>query len=259
MKTPGLTSWVVSANEGASHTNALIDDLRIYQALSDANGKWGGYDQFLKVYETKLLSYGLSGNDYIDFYDADTSEKSNRLTLCYADFLAMESLKSVSAEFNEPYENAMKIVNEGYISNDFPLYYSWYSYDQRKYAEDDLNMAEEMVTLLYLAEIDRLPDQTLSWLKKKMANGGIKARYTIKGKVVAGYNYDSTAVYALVAMLADEIGDIELRGNALKRMELMRINDTSLSYNGGFGIEDGSGITSFDQVMPVLAYQYAEN
>ena len=259
MKTPGLTAWVVSANEGASDTNALVDDFRIYQALSEANGKWGGYDQFLKAYEANLFKYGLSENKYVDFYDADTKGKSNRLTLCYADFMAMKSLKSVNAEFNGPYDNAVKLVKEGYISDDFPLYYSWYNYDEMKYGEDDLNMAEEMVTLLHLAEAKILPDKTISWLKDKMANGGIKARYTIQGKVVEGYNYDSTAVYALVAMTADEIGDIELRGDALKRMELMRINDKSLSYNGGFGIEDGSGIVSFDQVMPILAYQYAVN
>lgn len=259
MKTPGLTAWMVSAKEGTSQTNALIDDLRIYQALSEANGKWGGYDQFLKVYEENLFKYGLSENNFIDFYDADTKKKSNRLTLCYADFMAMKSLKSVNAEFNGPYENAVKLVKDGYIGDDFPLYYSWYNYEEMEYVEDDLNMAEEMVTLLHLAEAKMLPDKTILWLKDKMTNGGIKARYTIQGKVVEGYNYDSTAVYALVAMIADEVGDAELRGDALKRMELMRINDKSLSYNGGFGIEDGSGIVSFDQVMPILAYQYAVN
>ncbi|KAF5054896.1 Thiol-disulfide oxidoreductase ResA [anaerobic digester metagenome] len=259
MKTPSLTSWVVSTKEGVSQTNALIDDLRIYQALSEANDKWGGYDQFLKAYETNLSKYGLSEKKYVDFYDAEAKEKSNRLTLCYADFMAMKSLKYVNAEFNDPYDNAVKLVKEGYISDGFPLYYSWYSYDQMKYGEDDLNMAEEMVILLHLAEAEMLPDKTISWLKNKMANGGIKARYTIEGKVVKGYNYDSTAVNALVAIIADEIGDTELRREALKRMELMRINDKSLSYNGGFGIEDGSGIVSFDQLMPILAYYYAEN
>lgn len=72
-----------------------------------------------------------------------------------------------------------------------------------------------------------------------------------------GYGYESTATYALVAMLGKEINDSELTGKALKKMEKMRINNTSYSYNGAFGNEDGTGISSFDQLMPMLAYQYS--
>ncbi len=87
-----------------------------------------------------------------------------------------------------------------------------------------------------------------------MKQSGVKARYTIKGKVVEGYNYDSTAVYALIAMIGVEVGDSDLINQAIRKMEKMRIDDVNYSYNGAFGMEDGSGITSFDQVIPLLAY-----
>ena len=116
-----------------------------------------------------------------------------------------------------------KLVVEGKISEDFPLYYSWYNYKTGEYEKDDLNTAEAMVTLLHLAEAGLLKDDTAQWLKSQMDREGIKARYTVSGEVVDGYNYDSTAVYALVAMIAEKIGDKDLQGKALKKMEKMRI------------------------------------
>ena len=73
-----------------------------------------------------------------------------------------------------------------------------------------------------------------------------------------GYNYESTAVYALIAMIAKEKGDNQLQGMALKKMERMRIIDTSSPYYGAFGMEDGTGITTFDQVLAMLAYEYTK-
>jgi len=256
MKTDGLTAWKVT-NGDTSKTNALIDDFRIYRTLTEANNKWGGYDQSIKEYEEDLKKYSIANNNFVDFYEGESKSYANRLTLCYADFQAMKILKTKYTEFQEPSENAIKIVRNGLISEDFPLYYSWYNYDEGKYEKDDLNMVEEMVTLLNLARVDLLPEETIAWLKESMDNEGIKSRYSVEGKVVEGYQYDSTAVYALVAMIADEIGDMNLRADALKKMEIMRINDTSLAYNGAFGLQDGSGILSFDQIMPILAYEYA--
>jgi hypothetical protein len=76
----------------------------------------------------------------------------------------------------------------------------------------------------------------------------------VNGKVAEGYGYDSTAVYAIIAMIGVEEEDIVLVNQAVQKMEKLRIDDTSLSYNGAFGMEDGTEIRSFDQVMPLLAY-----
>ncbi|KAB1439455.1 redoxin domain-containing protein [Candidatus Galacturonibacter soehngenii] len=249
----GLTSWQIKENK-TSTVNALIDDFRIYQALEEASGIWSGYEDILNHFREKLLKYGLKNGRFVDFYNAKSKEYANRFTLCYADFKAMEQLSKSKEEVISAYESSKEIVLNGQISDTFPLFYSWYNYKERKYEKDDLNSAEAMVTLLHLAEVDLLPNNTLKWLKTQMKQSGVKARYTIEGKVVEGYNYDSTAVYALVAMIGVEVGDFDLVNQAIKKMEKMRIDDTNYSYNGAFGMEDGSGITSFDQVMPLLAY-----
>lgn len=257
MKTKGLTAWRVTGNRPAS-ANALLDDFRIVGSLMAADRLWGGYEEAIRSYTAALEKYGVRNGKYVDFYDSKSRQYARRFTLCYGDLQVMSSLAAEDEKLAEPYENAKKLVVEGKISRDFPLYYSWYNYKTGAYEKDDLNTAEAMVTLLHLAEAGLLEEDTVQWLKSHMDGEGIKARYTISGEVADGYNYDSTAVYALVAMIAEKTGHKDLQGKALKKMEKMRIVNTSYSYNGAFGMKDGSGITSFDQIMAMLAYEYTD-
>lgn len=253
----GLAAWQVE-NGNVSSVNALIDDFRIYRALYQARAQWGGYQEELAACRSGIAQRGRKDGLFVDFYDSDNQEYASRFTLCYGDLEAMQLLAVGDDAFQKSYESALAILEQGQISNAFPLYYSWYNYDKKRYEKDDLNTAEAMVTLLSLAKQDMLKPNTVKWLKEQMAGDGIYARYTIEGEVAEGYSYESTAVYALVVMIADEIGDNTLRGQALKKMEKMHITDTSLPYNGAFGLDDGSGITSFDQLVPMLAYQQVE-
>lgn len=255
MKSRGLTAWKVSGNKPA-HVNSLLDDFRIVNALMAANRLWGGYEGSMDNYKKALVRYGVSNGNYVDFFDSRYKQYGKRFTLCYGDLETMKELAIQEERLKEPYEKAKTLIVEGKISEDFPLYYSWYNYKTKEYEKDDLNMAEAMVTLLHLAEADLLQEDTIAWLKEQMDKEGIKARYSVEGKVLDGYNYDSTAVYALTAMIAEEIGDDDLQGKALKKMEKMRIVNTSYAYHGAFGLEDGTGISSFDQVMAMLAYEY---
>ena len=260
----GLTAWT-NSNGNPSAVNALIDDFRIYRSLYNANEKWSGYDSDLAKYESAIKTYGINdistadNFNYVDFYDTDSKEYAKRFTLCYADLAAMKILSGKDVSLQTAYDNAVKIVTEGQISESFPLYYSYYDYDKKEYNDVELNSAEAMVTLLHLSEAGMLPESSLNWIRTQMENSGVKARYHVNGKVVEGYNYDSTAVYAIIAMIANNEGDTALRSQALKKMEKMRINDTRLCYNGAFGNTDGTGISSFDQIMPLLAYQKIEN
>lgn len=254
----GLAAWTITG-EAPSRVNALLDDLRIYQALSGAQNLWGGYETMLEEYQKNLAEFGMKEEQFVDFYDAENKQKADRLTLCYIDLQTMQQLAEQDTAFEQAYQSARRILVQGQISDSFPLYYSWYDYDSGKYQKDELNMAEAMVTLLHLAQENLLPDPTIKWLKNQMSGNGIKARMNVKGEVVSGYNYDSTAVYALIVLIADEIEDDTLRGQALRKMEKMRNNDMSLTYNGAFGMEDGSDIQSFDQLLPLLVYAQMEN
>ena len=252
-----LTMWKVQNGQPES-VNALIDDFRIYRAVYQARKQWGGYEKELDYLESNLKRYGIAEQNYVDFYQEDSNAYASRLTLCYVDLAGMELLAERKQDTYAAYTNAAQLLEQGQISNEFPLYYSWYNYDKQRYERDDLNTAEAMVTLLHLSRQGLLKNNTVKWLKAQLSGEGLKARYTVDGQVVKGYNYESTAVYGLVAMIADEIGDTTLRGQALNKMEKTRIANTKLDYNGAFGMEDGTGITSFDQLIPLLTYAQME-
>ena len=253
-----LTSWIVE-NGIPSEVNALIDDFRIYTSLVEADEIWGGYEEEISKYEKSFAKYAVNKDQYVDFYDGESKEYAERLTLCFGDLYAMSVLAKKDSNLENAYEKAVKVVTEGMISDEFPLFYSWYNYKTNKYEEDEMNTAEAMVTFYHLAEMDMLPQESIDWLNRTILNGGIKARYLVDGEVASGYNYESTAVYALVAMIAVEVKDRDLCNEALKKMEKMRINNVDYEYNGSFGLEDGTGVNSFDQIMAMLAYEYTYN
>lgn len=253
MKNDKLISWKVENNE-ASRVNAVIDDLRVYDALYDGVDKFQVKEKNLKEYSKNIYKYNVEEDRLVDCYDFENNQKSQRLTLCFGDFRALGKLWAENWRFKKVYNNTLETVKNGYISDDFPLYYSWYNYIDGQYEKDDLNISEALVTVLHLSEIGEQKAETISWLKEQVKNGTLYGRYTVDGKVVEGYEYESTAAYALAALIGKEIRDADLINNAVKRMEQMKIKDVGSRYYGAFGNPDGSGIYSFDQCMALLAY-----
>lgn len=254
-----LVSWIKPDKKAGAGVNALLDDLRIYKSLVAANNLWGNYYNYLATYGEDILRYNTKENQLVDFYDFKNKKKGERFTLCYGDFAALEYLKATNEKFQLVYENTLHTVKNGYIGDNFPMYYSWYNYKKQSYEKDSLNMAEAMYTLYHLAQIGELKDETIQWLKDRIKGNGIKANYTVEGNVVEGFGYESTAIYALVVLIADEIGDDKLKSDAVIKMEKLRINMAGEDLNGSFGYVDGSNISSFDQCMPLLAYAKIES
>lgn len=253
MKTNELVSWQIQNGE-KSKVNALIDDLRIYGAMKDGSQIFEKNKSELRKYRKAIYKYNTNENNLIDFYDFENNQKAQRLTLCYADFNVLKKLAEDDIKFYKIYESSMNIVKNGYINDDFPLYYSWYDYKTNSYQKDELNTSEAMVTLLHLAEAGEIKEQSVKWLKETIKDKGLLGRYTTEGKVAHGYEYESTAAYAITAMIGVEVNDYELVDLSVSRMEKMRIDDTTSKFNGAFGNKDGSGIYSFDQCMPLAAY-----
>ncbi len=255
--TDSLSGWVLTA-DGVSKVNALVDEFRIYKALHEANQLWGGYEEALAKMNGDIYQYNTDQSRPIDYYDFSKKKKADRITLCYLDLETMALLKESKEEYASVYEGAYTLLTKGYIGDNFPLYYSWYDYSANGYQKDDLNMAEAMLTLLHLARIGELKQQTADWLRNALENGGIKARYTIAGEVADGYNYESTAVYATAAMIGREINDDKIETLAIARMEETRVNDNNSDFNGAFTQQEGKDIVAYDQLMPLLAYSYLE-
>ncbi len=257
MRKDPLTAWVVT-EKGPARVNSAIDDLRIYRVLYKADRLWGGYSEIIENYESALYRFNTQNQKLVNQYDFKYRKKANALKLCFADFEALNILAGQNSRWEPVYQNSIAIVNQGYIGDQFPLYYAEYDYAKQAYKHDAINMAEEMVTLLHISKAGQLKPQTLQWLKEMVEGEGIFARYKPDGTVVPGYRYESTAVYGLVSMIANTVGDKTLANRALARMEAMRIFDSDKNVNGAFGNADGTGIYSFDQCIGLLSYSIAE-
>jgi hypothetical protein len=201
-----------------------------------------------------IAIYDTEQQSPVDFYDFKNSQKSSTFTLCYADFTALEIVAKMSVAAEKLPENALTIVENGYIGEEFPFYYNSYSYEDGTYDTSSLNMAEALYTLYHLAEAGKLKDSSLAWLQTHMEDNGIFARYDVQGNVVPGYEYESPAIYALVGLIAQETGEEKLLTQALSRMEEWRVFDTEDTANGAFGTQGIGQMMSYDQCMALLLY-----
>lgn len=253
MQAEGLFAWYVAEGEMAG-SNAFLDDLRIYGALLEADKKWGGYEQDALEVGNALLQKNCSKEGFVSFYDFSSKRMGNEISLCYID---LETITQLTQQGNCPemLQNMQQILQDGYISDEFPFYYGSYSYESGRYSQESLNMAEAMYTLYHLSKTGDLKESSENWILEQLRNGGIMARYTVDGEIVKDYGYESTGIYALAVLIGLNCKNEEMVTKALSRMEEIRIFDRSSFYNGAFGNIDGTGIYSFDQCVSLLAYQ----
>ena len=61
-------------------------------------------------------------------------------------------------------DQALSVVQKGYISADFPFYYAQYNTKTGKYDQGVVDMAESLLTVYHLAKQGKVKQQTLDWL-----------------------------------------------------------------------------------------------
>ena len=250
----GLLRWYGTTSGQPAPVNALLDDLRVLRALDAENRRSGGYDTVLAYHAAALAANMLDdAGNLVDFYTFSDGSKAHRLTMCYADWTALNVLVQQQPACAAAVQAAQKLVDGAYLGDSFPFYANYYDYETGRYDDGSLNMAEAMLTLLHQAEADRLPAASLEWLHTQMAGNGIWARYDTSGKIVPGSEYQSSAVYAIVGMIALECQDDILLTQAVSRMEQYRCFDATNPLNGAFASSLDT-VSSFDQCMALVLY-----
>lgn len=239
--------------EGFS-TNALIDDLRIVEALFLAAETFDNplYQKQALDYANVLYETNLSDGHLVDFYDIQYHNRNNFLTLCYANFKLLTKLSTYDSRWYEILEATKAIVKSGYISDSFPLYRNNFNYDSHTYNEDSIHIIHGLKTLFHLAQINDLPVASLDWLKQRVADGTLYGSYSTTGEVLT--DIQSTAAYALAARIAAAINDHSFYEQCIQRMEQYKITDQSSEMYGAFGNAETGEAYSFDQLSALLAY-----
>jgi hypothetical protein len=236
--------------------NAAVDDLRIIRALYEAEAVFhdGRYKSEADVYGKRFYASNTQNGALYDFYD-EASGKTNRfVTLCYVDLKTLGLLPVSGNERRELIGNMEDIAKNGYISDLFPFYESRYNYDVKSYDSGSINMVESLLTVLNLAEVNLEREASIRYLKDRVASGTLYGQYSREGKALN--QVQSTALYALAAMIGSEVGDETLYRESIQRMDAFRVNDSANPLNGGFGDPKTLQAYSFDNWMALLAYTY---
>ena len=145
----------------------------------------------------------------------------------------------------------------GRISDDFPFYYASYDYAANSYSRADLNTAEALYALWNLSRAKELPGDAWAYLKSRIETGSLAARYHIDGTAVKGFEYHSTAVWGLAALIAREEGDENAFELALRRMDRLLVLDAGDALFGAYA-QKGAAVYAFDQLIPLLANAWAD-
>ena len=250
----GVFCWYAAADGKRAGANALIDDLRIYSALRAADGRWGGYGAEAKALATALGGHNVSRGHLCGFYDFAQKRVGNTVPLLTLDLSALRLLEEDAPGIAAAAREAEAILCGGYIGDDFPLYYASYDHKAKRYSHEDLNTSEALTVLLHAVTAGVARRESLDWLARRVASGTLAARYDVSGRPVPGYAYDSTAAYALAALIGARAGDAELYTGARNRMENLHVAAGSPLAGAFSGREDGEDIIAFDQLLPLLVY-----
>ncbi|MCR4913760.1 glycoside hydrolase family 8 [Ligilactobacillus salivarius] len=227
--------------------NATVDDLRIISALVtyDKVNHTKKYQSEVKDLYKKLSIRVKQAGLLTDMYSLDSKTHNQLVTLCYQDLSVLKKLDSRS------YHKALRVVEEGKISREVPLYYQSYNLKDKKYAKDKLVTPQLLITFLHLAEVDRLPKDSLNWVKQKVDTQTLYNAYSVTGK--AEDKSTSAANYAIAMMIGNAVHDDQLYDAAKKVLLSMQVTDKKSEIYGSFGDSKTKQVYSFNELNALVA------
>lgn len=239
-----------------ANVNATLDDLRIIRALQMyATLTHSKYYRQEAAKRFALLKTGsLKNGKVADFYDVKSHKQSSDSSLAYYDFVTLKYFESVNQTGKRLYKKQLKIVQNGYLGDAFPLYAASYQLKTQTYSVNTLNTSETLETVLHLAEIGKIKATTLSWLKTQIEAGHLYNAYTTLG-IVRDKN-QSAANYALAAMIFACENDQNVYEKAMQLAWKSQVTKTNSPIYGGLGNAQTTDAFSYNNLETLLAAEY---
>ncbi|WP_432353052.1 hypothetical protein [Sporosarcina sp. A2] len=255
-----LVTWQIIGHKKAS-ANALIDDIRIVQALYTASEKWNKptYQSLADQMSRSIARYQTIEGILTDFVETSNKEVGTELTLSYIVPQALDLMVERKLLSNDVYLKTQQVLLDAPITENglFPRSYSTrtsrYTYDA------DVHMIDQFYTGYHRAVWDGDVTGLMSFTKQVFLDGGHKlyGRYdrTTRKPTVT---FESAAVYALASMMFREVGETEFADQLLNRMEQLAVQDKASPYYGGYIDVQTKDTHSFDNLLALLAEQQSE-
>lgn len=247
----GFVYWKISP-DGKSDvtTNALVDDLRLVDALLAAHQLWGQEEwaQTAGAIGNAVSLYLVKNNTFVDFYDRKYNKSADVLTLSYLDPRPLKKLGQWKPAEQPLYDRAIGAIQA--IPNDGTFFPKSYHLPSGQYAYDPVvNLIDQLLIALHRAS-QGIPSPELTAF--------LKNEFQIRGLIYGGYDrmsheapvkFESPSVYALAILYSLERNDTEWALALYKRM--LQLQNRSGEYQGGYVSDNQTHI--FDNVFPLLA------
>ncbi len=247
----GFVYWKISP-DGKSDvtTNALVDDLRLVDALLAAHQLWGQEEwaQTAGAIGNAVSLYLVKSNTFVDFYDRKYNKSADVLTLSYLDPRPLKKLGQWKPAEQPLYDRAIGAIQA--IPNDGTFFPKSYHLPSGQYAYDPVvNLIDQLLIALHRAS-QGIPSPELTAF--------LKNEFQIRGLIYGGYDrmsheapvkFESPSVYALAILYSLERNDTEWALALYKRM--LQLQHRSGEYQGGYVSDNQTHI--FDNVFPLLA------
>ncbi|MBY0097340.1 hypothetical protein [Mesobacillus maritimus] len=185
-------------------TNALVDDLRIIEALSEGGELFQepSYSELAaKLKKTIELKQSISGM-MVDFYDWELEKATTTLHLSYLNHNVLQAFESTKTD-------AYLHLLRGAV--DSPFFYEIYDVENKVYQAADqknVNMIDQLlIAIQYHKWTGKVPTEFDQWLKKELDSKGKLFGAYQKGSLEPAVPYESSAVYALGVLYFFETGD----------------------------------------------------
>lgn len=254
----GWIYWKLAPAGGRPSTNALVDDLRIAEALYLAADRWGepGYLERAGQIAASLVEKQLVDGIFTDFYDYRLGMASRVLTLSYLNVAVLKTMVDHGHIPAQVYRDSYDLIGGIPIRNGF-FPFSYDVADQSFLFHDEVNLIDQ-VLLAYHRQRVGIPSETLwDFLKETFyRDGHLYGMYHRRTKARAA-DYESPAIYGLIILWALEIQDHQFAKDVHERMITMQNLAPESENFGGYVFSGDSHI--FDNLVPLLAERKAYN
>lgn len=251
----GWIAWKAGGeNETPVATNALVDDLRIAEALYMAGEKWGDetYIQLANEVGQSIVKNQSREGLLVDFYDRHYKVASDSLTLSYLNAAAvqlMEKHQQVSKELSNQVHSFLNTLptQNGFFPFSYQLGSKEYVYHQ------EVNLIDQLYIGYHRAQVGISSPELWTFLKDEFArNGLLYGRYDASTKKPL-VTYESPAVYSLAILTASELKDYTFARDLYERMVRQQIRRPESEFYGGYVDTSQMDTHSFDNLLPLLA------
>lgn len=246
-----LIAWQVpSAGQTTVTANALVDDLRIMDALFKANELWPNpnWQDTAKAISLAVDEHLLQQGLLVDFYDSRSEAASTTLTLTYLYPPPIQKAASLTYFYPVAANRSLELLRS--LPGDSIFYPKTFdTITSEFHFPEKVNLLDQMLIALNRQSLGLSANGLMEFIKGEFYRSGKVMTDYDRSSHTAASPYESPALYAVIILYAAQQGDTGFALDIYHRMICFRAAD---GENRG-GYMAGKDTHIFDNLLPLIA------